>query len=137
MPYLSILAAPGDDYLRAMATDEPVKVPQPLTPEGRFTDRPLIVVFQREIPDAPALLERLRTVLATSRVESETDAYACPATLAIRALEVAAAELWPPNRIRCSDCQHYFVTAIADSRRMYVACPHCQNPMLNPRWGSA
>ena len=136
MPFVSILAAPGDDYLRAVATSEPMKVAQPLTAEGRFGERPLIVVFQREVPDPSLLLERLGTTLASSRVADEVNAYLCPAPFAIRALEHAVAELWPPNRLRCADCRHYFVVPIAEHRRMYVACPHCHNPMLNPRWDS-
>jgi hypothetical protein len=95
------------------------------------------VVFQREVPDTAALMARLRLVLAKSRVESEENTYDCPAPIAIRAIEITVAELWPPNRLRCSDCQHYFVTSIAETGRMYVACPHCYNPMLNPRWSSA
>jgi hypothetical protein len=137
MPYVSILAAPGDEYLRITGSPEPVTVPQPLTPLGTFGDRPLIVVFQREVPDPAPVLDRLRTALASSRVENERDAYSCPAPLAIRAVEIAVAALWPPNRLRCGECKHYFVAPIADARRMYVACPHCHNPMLNPRWSSA
>ena len=137
MPFVSILAAPGDAYLHAIASPGPVRVPQPLSSQGTFADRPLIVVFEREVPDPALLLARLGTALASSRVESEADTYDCPAPLAIRALELAAAELWPMNRLRCADCQHYFVAPIAEAGRMYVACPNCHNAMLNPRWNSA
>lgn len=137
MPFVSILAAPGDEYLRISGSPVPVTVPQPLTVHGTFGDRPLIVVFQREVPEPPLVLARLQTVLASSRVEGDPDAYSCPVPLAIRAVEIAVSELWPPNRLRCSDCMQYFVAPIADARRMYVACPHCHNPMLNPRWSSA
>jgi len=82
-------------------------------------------------------VSKLHVVLAGSRVATELGAFDCPVPVAIRAIEIAAAELWPPNRLRCADCQQYFVAPIADARRMYVACPHCHNPMLNPRWNSA
>jgi hypothetical protein len=137
MPFVSILAAPGHQYLSIKASPQPVTVAQPLTAEGTFGDRPQIVVFQREVPDPSPLLARLQTVLASSRAEHESDAYDCPVPVAIRAIEIAAAELWPPNRLRCSECQQYFVAPIAEARRMYLACPHCHNPMLNPRWNSA
>lgn len=137
MPFVSLLATPGRDHLRVTASATPLVMPQPLTPEGTFGERPQIVVFQREVPDPESLLTRLETILASSRVPSEKNAFDCPAPIVIRAIEIAAAELWPPNRLRCSDCQHYFVAPIAEAHRMYVACPHCHNPMLNPRWNSA
>lgn len=137
MPFVSILATPGYDYLRLAPSADPVAIPQPLTDDGTFTDRPVLVVFQREVPDPATLLTRLQTVLATSRVESEKNAYDCPVPIAIRAIEIAVAELWPPNRLRCTDCHQYFVAPIGEARRMYLACPHCHNPMLNPRWNSA
>lgn len=132
MPFVSILAAPGDSYLRITATPEPVALPQPLAPSGMFGERQRMVVFQREVPDPPRLLARVAELLASSRVAADSDAYSCTAPLAIRAVEIAVAELWPPNRLRCSECRQYFVTPIQEARRMYVACPHCHNPMLNP-----
>ena len=137
MPFVSILAAPGNAHLLVVGSAVPVTDPQPLTPEGTFGERPRIVVYQREVPDPAPVVERLHAVLATSRVAGEVDAYDCPATVAIRAVEIATSELWPPNRLRCQDCQHYFVPPIAEMQRMYVACPHCHNPMLNPRAGLA
>lgn len=137
MPYVSLVAHPGRNYLRMVSSDAPLKAAQPLTPEGRFGDRPEIVVFQREVPDPGPVLARSREILATSQVADEDQAYDCPAPIAIRAIELATAEFWPPNRVRCPDCQHDFVAPIAESARMYVACPHCQNPILNPRWNSA
>lgn len=137
MPFVSILAALGHDHLHIVASPDPIAVPQPLTPQGTFGERPRQVVFQREVPDPAPLLAKLRVVLATSRVEAESDAFDCPVPVAIRAIEIAAAELWPPNRLRCPDCQQYFVAPIAEARRMYLACPHCHNPMLNPGWSSA
>lgn len=137
MPYVSVLAAPGQDYLHITASPEAVSVRQPLSPNGTFSDRELIVVYQREVPEPLLVLAKIQDVLASSRVTTETSAYACPAPLAIRAIELAVAAVWPPNRLRCSDCRHYFVAPIAETGRMYLACPHCHNPMLNPSWNSA
>ena len=137
MPFVSILAAPGNAHLLVLGSAVPATDPQPITEEGRFGERPRIVVYQREVPDPEPVIARLHEVLATSRVAGEADAYDCPATVAIRAVEIATSELWPPNRLRCQGCQHYFVPPIAEMQRMYVACPHCHNPMLNPRAGLA
>ena len=137
MPFVSILAAPGNAHLLVLGSAVPVTDPQPINEEGMFGERPRIVVYQREVPDPAPVIARLHAVLATSRVEGEADAYDCPATVAIRAVEIATSELWPPNRLRCQGCQHYFVPPIAEMQRMYVACPHCHNPMLNPRAGLA
>jgi hypothetical protein len=136
MPFVSILAEPGHDHLHIRGSATQVAIPQPLTPDGTFGDRPEIVVFEREVPDPAPLLTRLETVLASSRVDAEPDAFDCPVPLAIRAIEIAAAELWPVNQLRCQDCQYYFEPPIADSHRMYVGCPNCSNVLLNPRWNS-
>jgi hypothetical protein len=137
MPFVYVQAMPGHDHLHISTSPERVSIAQPLTPQGTFAERPQIVVFQREVPDPAPLMAKLHVVLAGSRIATEADAFDCPVPVAIRAIEIAAAELWPPNRLRCPDCQQYFVAPIADARRMYVACPHCHNPMLNPRWNSA
>ena|SRR5512136_1697134 len=137
MPFVIVLAMPGHDHLHIAASVDPPAIAQPLSSQGTFAERPQIVVFQREVPDPAPLMAKLHVVLAGSRVATELGAFDCPVPVAIRAIEIAAAELWPPNRLRCADCQQYFVAPIADARRMYVACPHCHNPMLNPRWNSA
>lgn len=137
MPFVTILAAPGNPHLLVVGSAVPVTDPQPITAQGTFGERPRIVVYQREVPDPEPVISQLRTTLATSRVEAEPDAYDCPATVAIRAVEIATSELWPPNRLRCQYCQHYFVPPISEMRRMYVSCPHCNNPMLNPQAGLA
>jgi hypothetical protein len=137
MPFVSILAEPGHDHLHIRGSADPIAIPQPLTPDGIFTDRPELVVFEREVPDPALLLTRLEAVLSSSRVGSEPDAFDCPVPLAIRAIEIAAAELWPVNQLRCPDCQYYFEAPFTESHRMYVSCPNCSNLMLNPRWNSA
>ena len=137
MSFVYIMAMPGHDHLHIVTSPDPASIAQPLTPQGTFAERAQIVVFQREVPDPAPLLARVQVVLAESRVATEEGAFNCPVPVAVRAIEIAAAELWPPNRLRCADCQQYFVAPIADARRMYVACPHCHNPMLNPRWNSA
>lgn len=137
MPYVSLVAYPGRKYLRMVISEVALTSAQPVSEDGRFGDRQEIIVFQREVPDPARTVERARELLATSHVPEDDRSYDCPAPIAVRAIELAAAELWPPNRIRCADCQHYFVAPIAESARMYVACPHCQNPILNPRWNSA
>jgi hypothetical protein len=137
MAFVSLLTTPDTDHWRIVATAEPVTVPQPLTPEGTFGDRPHLIVFQREVPEGAPLLERLYAALATSRVDPSGDIFACPAPLAVRAIEVAVAELWPPHRVRCPDCQYGFVAPHEERHRMYLACPNCHNPLLNPGWNSA
>ncbi len=137
MPFVSILAEPGHEHLHIRGSAEPVAIPQPLTEGGTFGERPQLVVFEREVPDPAPLLTRLEMVLASSRVESEPDAFDCPVTLAIRAIEITAAELWPVNQLRCSDCHHDFEPPVAEAHRMYVGCPNCSNVMLNPRWNAA
>jgi hypothetical protein len=136
MAFVFILAAPGHEHLHITGSSEQLAIPQPLTPQGTFAERPQLVVFQREVPDPAPLLARLDVVLAGSRVPGERDAFDCPVPVAIRAIEITADELWPPHRLRCPDCQQYFIAPLSQARRMYLACPHCHNPMLNPRWGS-
>ncbi|HWA58253.1 MAG TPA: hypothetical protein VG692_13420 [Gemmatimonadales bacterium] len=137
MPFVSILAAPGENTLEIVTTPQPVRVPHPPSAEGTFGPKSPIVVFQREVPDPDAVLARLRIVLGDARADRSRDVYACAAPVAIRVVEVIVAELWPPNRLVCQDCKRHFVAPIAEARRMYLACPHCHNPMLNPRWDSA
>ncbi len=137
MPFVSILAHSDNDLLRVVATDEPLAIAQPVTPEGTFGERPQVIVFQREVPDAGPLLARLHAALGSSRTEPTGDLFACPVPQAVRAIEVAVAQLWPPHRVHCPECQHGFVAPYRESRRMYLACPHCHNSLLNPFWDSA
>jgi hypothetical protein len=137
MPYVSILAYPGSDLLRVAATDQPVVIAQPVSSDGTFGDRPHVVVFQREVPDTTPLLDRLHATLASSRADPDAEVFACPVPQAVRAIEVAVAQLWPPHRVQCPSCQHSFVAQHKESRRMYLACPHCHNSLLNPGWDSA
>ncbi len=137
MPYISILTAPGQDRLQIVASRETPRFSQPIAVDGTFGGRPQMVVFQREVPDPDAVLQKVRTALATSQVQEDPSLFQLSAPDAIRTLEECVAELWPPNRLFCQACQHHFVAPIAEARRMYLACPHCHNPMLNPRWDSA
>jgi hypothetical protein len=137
MAFISILTAPADEHLRIVATAEPLVIPQPLAPDGTFLERRQLIVFQREVPDIEPLLEQVKAALATSRADPAGDAFSCPVPLAIRAIEVGVARLWPPHPVMCPVCQRRFVAPHGESRRMYLACPHCHNPLLNPRWDSA
>ncbi len=137
MPYVSILALPNTDQLRVVATSQPVAIAQPLNPDGTFGPRPEVVVFQREVPDPVPLLDKLHAALASSRADPTADVFVCPVPEAVRAIEVAVEQLWPPYRLHCPDCQFSFVAPFQQSRHMYLACPRCRNPLLNPCWDSA
>ncbi len=137
MPFVAILTAAAHDQLRVVATDHPVTIAQPLKPDGTFGERPEVVVFQREVPEPERVLDRLRESLAAFRTGTEANLYACPVPQAVRALEVVVAQLWPLHRLHCPECEHDFLPAIRESRRMYLACPRCHNPLLNPAWDSA
>lgn len=95
------------------------------------------VLFEREVPEGRAVLNRVAELLSSSAVAGHADSYACDPRLAIRAVELAVAALWPTRRLQCPDCHQYFVIPYAERRRMYLACPHCHNPLLNPGWDSA
>lgn len=137
MPFVAILTGAEHDHVRVIATEQPVSITQPLKPDGTFGERQQVIVFQREVPEPGLVLDRLRESLAAFRTGDEQDLFACPVPQAVRALEVAVAQLWPLRRIHCPDCQHHFLPAIREARRMYLACPHCHNPLLNPFWDSA
>jgi hypothetical protein len=137
MPYISIVTDPGDDHLRVVISPQPLAIAQPLTPQGTFGERPQLIVFHREVPDAEPVMDRLRVALGSSRVGSRSDTFSCPVPEAVRAIEVAVAQLWPPHRVHCPECQHSFAPPHGEARRMYLACPHCHNPLLNPFWDSA
>jgi len=137
MPFVSILRTVGSENLRLLVSADRFTSSQVLTPEGTFVDGPDLVVFQREVPDPALLLTRLHTLLASSRVGESEDQFSCPVPLAIRAIETAVTDLWPTPRLRCQDCQRDFIIPYADRRRMYLACPNCHNPLLNPSWDSA
>jgi hypothetical protein len=137
MAFLSILTLPDSPHLRIVASAEPVAIPQPVMPDGTFGERGQLVVFQREVPEAEPLLADLHAALASSQVAPADDVFDCPVGLAIRAIEAAAQRRWPPNRAWCPDCQRSFVAPYSAAQRMYLACPQCHNPLLNPRWDSA
>ncbi len=137
MPFISIVTVPGYDHFEIVASSDPLTFAQPVGAEGTFDSRAHVVVFQRDVPDPVGVLSKVQTALADNRVRTETSTFACSAPTAIRAVELAVAELWPPTRLYCQDCQHHFVAPIREASKMYLACPHCHNPMLNPRWDSA
>jgi hypothetical protein len=137
MAFISILKSPDSEALRIVASEERLVPERPPGPDGTFSGGPDAVAFQREVPSPEALLNRLQELLASSRVESSEDTFLCPVPIAIRAIEVAFADLWPTRRLRCPECQKYFVVPYAERRHMYITCPHCNNPLLNPSWDSA
>lgn len=95
------------------------------------------VLFERDVPEGAAVLNRVAELLASSAVPGKANRYTCDPRLAVRAVELAVSALWPTRRLQCPDCHQHFVIPFADRRRMYLACPHCHNPMLNPAWDSA
>ena len=136
MAFLSILKTADSDELRIVASEGRIAPERYLTEEGTFADRLDPVVFEREVPSPEVLLRELREVLATSKVEGAEDTFRCPAPIAIRAVEVAASQLWPTKRVQCPDCQHFFMIPYHARKRMYLACPHCHNSLMNPSWDS-
>jgi hypothetical protein len=137
MAFVSILRTADNDQLQIVASEERTRPEQQPTAEGVFVEVPDPVVFQREVPDPQALLNRLAELLASSKVEGSQDTFVCPVPVAIRAIEVATAALWPTRRLQCPDCHQHFVIPYPDRRQLYLACPHCHNPLLNPSWDSA
>lgn len=136
MAFISILKPLDSNQLRIVASEERIAPEQHPNPEGVFVEDPNPVVFQREVPEPRTLLNRLDEFLASSKIEGSQDGFDCPVPVAIRAIEVAVADLWPTRRLQCPDCHQYFVVSYPDRHQMYLACPHCQNPLLNPSWDS-
>ena len=136
MGYIYIMRSPASSILRIGGSDEPMPQRE-AAPAGSDPRAAFDMIFQREVPDPQLLARRLEGMLAHSRTSATEPTYDCEPPLAIRAIDMACEELWPPVRHRCPDCQQYFMTPHKDRRRMYFACPHCQNVSLNPRWDSA
>ena len=137
MAFVSILKIPDSDELRVVSSEEHIAPERFVTEEGTFAERIDPVVFEREVPNPQVLLQELREVLASSKVNGAEDTFLCPAPIAIRAVEVAASHLWPTKRAQCPDCQHFFMIPYPARKRMYLACPHCHNALMNPSWDSA
>lgn len=137
MAIISVHKSPGTDRLRLVATAARIPLARAPRPDGTFAEPPVDVVYERDVPEAEPLLVRVEDMLASSRVPGEPHCYSCPAPLAVRAIELAVEALWPTRRLQCPDCQKHFVIPHAERRRMYLACPHCHNPLLNPAWDSA
>lgn len=136
MPFIAILTTDQPDEIRIVVASAPLDPGHHPGPDGRFVEDPIAVLFQREVPEGEVLRLRLEQLLASSRVAGTEDRYACPVPIAVRAIEVAAAELWPTRRLRCTDCGQYFAVPYPERHRMYLACPHCHNPLLNPGWAA-
>jgi hypothetical protein len=126
-----------EDQFRIVATEERLAPPPVLHDDGTFSPSPDPVLFQREVPDPQAVLAQLHGLLATSKVEGSEDSFTGPIGFAIRAIELSYASLWPTRRLRCPECHQYFMIPYDERRAMYLACPNCHNPLLNPAWDSA
>jgi hypothetical protein len=137
MPFVSIHQPPGSEVLRIVVSEERAAARQMPGEEGTFVPSPDPVLFQREVPDTRGLLDRIGGYLASSRVAGSEDGFTCPVPLAVRAIELASADLWPTRRLRCPDCQQYFYIPYQQRQRMYLACPNCHNTLLNPGWDTA
>ena len=137
MPFITILRQEDAGPVRVVAGEARSSTRLAPSEEGTFGAAADPVMFEREVPDSTLALERLREALASSLVAGTEDTYDCPVPVLIRTLEMVAGELWPTRRVRCGDCYQYFKVPWPDRHRMYLVCPHCRNPVLNPAWDSA
>ncbi len=136
MGYIAILQRPGAAVLRIVGSEAPPSTTVP-APGAELPGGTWEVALEREVPDPGALEVRLQALLASSRVPESAGLYECPLPLALRALELAVESLWPSRRLRCPDCQQYFLLPWEERRRMYLRCPLCRSVMLNPGWDTA